>query len=707
MNTLVDDKVLEPSSPSNRQTYDSEKKAYSQERAYLGQLEKNSDKSHRNVNFHRLGLKFICIASYFLFAIFYYTTYEVTCKDRSLNHLGTNSCDTRLWNYLEAVYFAVVTMCTIGYSDYYPTSKNTKIATIFFIIFGFFTLLSLFADLLRATIIRAELKTEAFHRQLVKRLRNVMKSDEMVTKMKLSVIYLWTMDDLWEFLGWFFSLSLTIVVGAGFFSWNEDWLFIDSFYFALAAITSVGYGGANVYPIRDSSLVFLCVYIPFGFTILVYLLSVCAYAVIVNLLTEVKIWSTHKLLDKKSLRAYYEQDDLQVGKHEFCLAMLMSMGAITGDDVDLWLTKFEQTDVQKKGFITSKAATDVALLSHTNRGIFRECEILSHSQYLLESNPLYQITKRVFVKPQNPHTNLNIGSDQNLPYVGSKRNMFSDKITDVNRNMSQFDATYDGRTDVMKKPKLMLDTKASLKAMELHDFEENDFADLKMEESKMELKTPDRPERGLEVMNEPTVSANFATPSVSAAANKKKYVQSDREAAMLKRTVNVLGPVVVAGPSLSQLTQASPTKRHRLKTPTGKGDGSPASPQDRRNRSPFIKRVFLRASPYKSPNAAKNVSPIKIDIAPEPTVAVAEAAATPATQYTRLVAAVAGPSINDLLDPKAMSKRRRKRRERGLFAASGGSVAPSVADEDEIMGESSNGWDLRHRGGGELVRVDE
>ena len=57
------------------------------------------------------------------------------------------------WSYLDALYFSVISLATIGYGDLTPTTPTAKLFTIFYVINGIVILLALF-DRIRVVRLR-------------------------------------------------------------------------------------------------------------------------------------------------------------------------------------------------------------------------------------------------------------------------------------------------------------------------------------------------------------------------------------------------------------------------------------------------------------------------------------------------------------------------------------------------------------------------
>jgi len=86
---------------------------------------------------HKYGMKVIFVLLYFLFAGTFYSTHSTACRSRSDINTGA-SCTTRNWNGLESIYFAIVTMFTVGYNNYFPSNDVSKAVSLFFLVFGIY-----------------------------------------------------------------------------------------------------------------------------------------------------------------------------------------------------------------------------------------------------------------------------------------------------------------------------------------------------------------------------------------------------------------------------------------------------------------------------------------------------------------------------------------------------------------------------------------
>ena len=56
------------------------------------------------------------------------------------------------WSVIEALYFTVITLTTIGYGDLHPTTELSRVFTIFFVLAGVSTLLGFLNFILGRTV---------------------------------------------------------------------------------------------------------------------------------------------------------------------------------------------------------------------------------------------------------------------------------------------------------------------------------------------------------------------------------------------------------------------------------------------------------------------------------------------------------------------------------------------------------------------------
>lgn len=65
-----------------------------------------------------------------------------------------------------------------------------------------------------------------------------------------------------------FALLMLIAIGTIVYHYLENWSYIDSFYFAVISVTTVGYG--DLFPTSDESKLFTSVYILIGVSVFFY-----------------------------------------------------------------------------------------------------------------------------------------------------------------------------------------------------------------------------------------------------------------------------------------------------------------------------------------------------------------------------------------------------------------------------------------------------
>ncbi|GJV98394.1 two-pore potassium channel 3-like protein [Tanacetum coccineum] len=135
---------------------------------------------------------------------------------------------------VDALYFCIVTMCTIGYGDITPNNVVTKLFSIMFVLVGFG-----FIDILLSGMVSYVLDLQENH--LLRSLKNGfeiepdhpsyiidVKKGRMRIRMKVALA-----------LG---VVVLCIGVGVGVMHYVERLNWVDSFYLSVMSVTTVGYG---------------------------------------------------------------------------------------------------------------------------------------------------------------------------------------------------------------------------------------------------------------------------------------------------------------------------------------------------------------------------------------------------------------------------------------------------------------------------------
>ncbi|GLT50614.1 hypothetical protein SLA2020_240890 [Shorea laevis] len=242
---------------------------------------------------------------------------------------------------VDALYFCIVTMCTIGYGDITPNSVATKLFSILFVLvgFGFIDILlsgmvSYVLDLQEDYLLRT-VKHEAGKKEPKSYIVDV-KKGRMRIRMKVGLA-----------LG---VVVLCIGIGVGVMHFVEKLGWLDAFYLSVMSVTTVGYGDRafKTMPGRIFAAIWL-------------LVSTLAVARAFLYLAEARVDKRHRSMAKwvlgqdmtisEFLAADIDNNGF-VSKSEYVIYKLKEMGKVSEKDILQICQKFDKLDAGNCGKIT-------------------------------------------------------------------------------------------------------------------------------------------------------------------------------------------------------------------------------------------------------------------------------------------------------------------------------------------------------------------
>ncbi|XP_027087807.1 two-pore potassium channel 3 isoform X1 [Coffea arabica] len=241
---------------------------------------------------------------------------------------------------VDALYFCIVTMCTIGYGDITPDSASTKLFSIMFVLVGFG-----FVDILLTGMVSYVLDLQENY--LLRTLKNGgahdpgrfvidVKKGRMRIRMKVALA-----------LG---VVILCIGIGVAVMHYVERLGWLDSFYLSVMSVTTVGYGDRAFTSLPGR--IFASIWL---------LVSTLAVARAFLYLAEARVDKRHRSMAKWVLGqdmtvAQFLAADIDnngfVTKSEFVIYKLKAMGKISEMDILQVCKQFERLDTGNCGKIT-------------------------------------------------------------------------------------------------------------------------------------------------------------------------------------------------------------------------------------------------------------------------------------------------------------------------------------------------------------------
>merc|ERR1719247_598349 len=226
---------------------------------------------------------------------------------------------------MDSLYFAVVTLTTVGFGDLFPRTKPMKMFTVLYVVVGIVFVGETMLEFSRSCI------NASFEYFLERAGRG--KPDMRARLIVIVALF-----------------TLTIVTGTIGVSIIEGWDFVDSFYWAVITVTTVGYGDQTLF--RPESRAFAAVFVVLSFMVVGATLGQVG-AVLVDL--EVQRREQEMMAQKLSpqLLARMDFDGNGVTEGEFLCFALLELGKATEQDLRSLILKFYEADRSGDGILSS------------------------------------------------------------------------------------------------------------------------------------------------------------------------------------------------------------------------------------------------------------------------------------------------------------------------------------------------------------------
>ncbi|CAN6303520.1 unnamed protein product [Urochloa humidicola] len=250
---------------------------------------------------------------------------------------------------LDALYFVVITMTSVGYGDLVPKSDTTKLLACAFVFIGM-GLIALFISKVADYLV--EKQKVLFYKALHMDMKGG--DAKMLRAME-------TNRTKYKFYSVALLLAMVMVAGTVFLWKVEKLSFVDSFYCVCATITALGYGDKSF----SSKLgrVFAIFWIITSTAVLAQF-----FVYLAELYTErrqkmLAKWVLNRRITTMDLEAADLDGDRQVDAAEFILYKLKELGKISQDDIYSFLEEFDKLDVEHAGTLS----TDDLTIAQTSR----------------------------------------------------------------------------------------------------------------------------------------------------------------------------------------------------------------------------------------------------------------------------------------------------------------------------------------------------
>lgn len=255
------------------------------------------------------------------------------------------------WSVEDCLYFAVVTLMTVGYGDLAPTHWGSKVFLCVFVLFALIIVAGKIGEMLDQ-LVQAEMKKDKLQKKLGLKVKQGI-FDAGAEKQGHKRRFIRHLFYLFAFI------LVTTVLSKLSMEHIDDWG--DAMYFSVVTLTTVGYG--DVVPKHEGSRALVALICFFGVPVFGLLLSTLAEVTygkranelrtIVGGLTAEKLGTIMDFCQEMESNGIYKDEDglEQISRLEFLCFILVKNNMVEMDDIGTIMANFDELDADHSGYL--------------------------------------------------------------------------------------------------------------------------------------------------------------------------------------------------------------------------------------------------------------------------------------------------------------------------------------------------------------------
>ncbi|OEL24334.1 Two pore potassium channel b [Dichanthelium oligosanthes] len=252
----------------------------------------------------------------------------------AMDHMSGDRTRSRV---VDALYFCVVTMTTVGYGDLVPASDSAKLLACAFVFAGVAlvgTFLSKAADYLVEKQEMLLFRAIHLRRADDRRALRAMEANKVRYKLYTSAAL----------------LAATLASGTAFLVKVEGMRPVDAFYCVCATVTTLGYGDRSFSSVPGRA--FAAAWIMVSTVVVALFFLYAAELAAERRQRELARWVLKRRTTCADLEAADMDGDHRVGAADFVLYKLKEMGKISQDEIAEFLEEFDELDADNSGSLS-------------------------------------------------------------------------------------------------------------------------------------------------------------------------------------------------------------------------------------------------------------------------------------------------------------------------------------------------------------------